>query len=157
MIEVYHTSNQRVDLPDTRHSRKALDFGAGFYFTTLREQAERYAYRFAKRGEGAWLNIYDFSEDWVGWRVKTFESYDEEWLDFVVSCRAGKQIGDYDMVVGGVANDKIFDTMSLFFEGLIPKAEALRRLVYEKPNIQYCVRAEMMIRQCLTFKQCIKL
>lgn len=57
MIEVYHTSNQCVNCPDTSHSRKELDFGPGFYFTTIRNQAEAYAFRFFRRNEPAWLNV----------------------------------------------------------------------------------------------------
>ncbi len=157
MTEVYHTSNMRVKRPDTKHSRKELDFGPGFYFTPLRIQAEKYSFRFTKRKEEAWLNIYEFSEDWSGWKVKVFEKYDEEWLDYVVACRRGEILGDYDMVVGGVANDKVFDTINLFFERFINKEEALRRLVYEKPNIQYCIRTDAMIEEVLTFKDCIRL
>ena len=39
MIEVYHTSNVIVEHPDTKHSRKDLDFEPGFYFTSIRHQA----------------------------------------------------------------------------------------------------------------------
>lgn len=45
---------------------------------------------------------------------------------------------DNDLVVGGVANDKVFNTVELFFGGLIGKAEAIKRLRYEKPNVQIC-------------------
>lgn len=45
---------------------------------------------------------------------------------------------DYDLVLGGVANDKVFNTVELFFDGLIDKAEAINRLRYEKPNLQIC-------------------
>ena len=37
----------------------------------------------------------------------------------------GKDTTDYDLVVGGVANDKVFNTVELFFDGLIDKAEAI--------------------------------
>ena len=52
----------------------------------------------------------------------------------------GKDSTDYDLVVGGVANDKVFNTVELFFDGLIDKAEAINRLRYEKPNLQICFR-----------------
>lgn len=58
----------------------------------------------------------------------------EEWLDFILNCRSGKDSTDYDFVVGGVANDKVFNTVELFFDGLIDKTEAINRLRYEKPN-----------------------
>ena len=34
-MEVYHASMVRVERPDVYHSRKFLDFGQGFYVTTL--------------------------------------------------------------------------------------------------------------------------
>lgn len=43
-------------------------------------------------------------------------------------------------MIGGIANDKIFKTIDLYFSGDITKDEALRRLKYEKPNNQYCFR-----------------
>lgn len=157
MIKVYHTSNMRVEQPDTKHSRSELDFGPGFYFTHILTQAEKYSFRFFKRGEEAWINTYDFSEEWGNWKVKQFLKYDEEWLDFVVACRRGAIVGDFDMIVGGVADDKVFDTISLFFLNLIGKEEALRRLLYEKPNIQYFIRTDEMIKELLTFNSCTKL
>ena len=54
----------------------------------------------------------------------------------------GKDATDYDRVVGGGANDKVFNTVELFFDGLIDKAEAIKRLRYEKPNVQICFRTE---------------
>ena len=44
-MEVFHASTQEVLRPDTLHSRKYLDFGSGFYVTTLRQQAVNYAER----------------------------------------------------------------------------------------------------------------
>ena len=56
-----------------------------------------------------------------------FDSYSEEWLDFILNCRSGKDLTDYDLVVGGVANDKVFNTVELFFDGLIDQVEAINR------------------------------
>ena len=41
-----------------------------------------------------------------------------------------------------VDNDKVFNTVELFFDGLIDKTEAINRLRYEKPNLQICFRIE---------------
>lgn len=54
--------------------------------------------------------------------------------------RRGKDMADYDLVAGGIANDKVFNTVELFFDGLIDKKEAITRLRYEKPNLQICFR-----------------
>ena len=58
-MEVYHASPVKVEKPDTLHSREFLDFGKGFYVTTLREQAIKYAERFVRKGQEAWLNVYE--------------------------------------------------------------------------------------------------
>lgn len=42
---VFHGSNQRVENPDVKHSLRNLDFGSGFYVTTVKEQAEKWAKR----------------------------------------------------------------------------------------------------------------
>ena len=42
-MKVYHGSNMEVTKPDIVHSYKALDFGQGFYVTTVIEQAIRWA------------------------------------------------------------------------------------------------------------------
>ena len=54
-MKVYHASSVIVENPDTIHSMEYLDFGQGFYITTIREQAEKYAQRFLRRGKPAWL------------------------------------------------------------------------------------------------------
>ena len=42
---VYHGSIAIVDKPDVNHSYRPLDFGSGFFVTSVREQAERWARR----------------------------------------------------------------------------------------------------------------
>jgi hypothetical protein len=85
------------------------------------------------------------------WKVKRFESYDKEWLDFVAQCRDGKDVGYYDLVVGGIANDRVIITLDRYFTGDISQEKALGLLRFEKPNIQYCIRSEQMLKDCLTF------
>lgn len=62
-MEVYHASTVVVESPDTTHSRAFLDFGPGFYVTTLQEQAVKYGARFTNRGKEAILNIYELADD----------------------------------------------------------------------------------------------
>ena len=55
------------------------------------------------------------------------------------------------MVIGGIANDRVILTLDRYFTGEISQDEALGLLRFEKPNIQYCIRSEQMLRECLTF------
>lgn len=157
MIKVYHTSLLKVPKPDTQHSRSALDFGKGFYLTSFEDQARRYAKRFIERNKTMWMNEYELSEDWEKWNVKVFKGYNEEWLDFVAACRQDKDTSDYDLVIGGVADDRVFDTVDSYFAGYMSKDVALERLKFVHPNIQYCIRNEEMLEECLTYKQSIQL
>lgn len=151
-MKLYHSSNSVVENPDIQHSRNYLDFGRGFYLTSLYEQAVRYAQRFKRRGQPSWLNTYELLEySEQQWNVKQFDTYDREWLDFVAQCRDGKDVGNYDLVIGGIANDRVFMTLDRYFTGEISQEEALGLLRFEKPNIQYCIRSERMLRDCLTY------
>lgn len=115
---VYHSSDKCFTTPDVMHSRNALDFGKGFYVTRLIVQAEKYANRFLRIGNEAYILIFEYTPD-SDMKVKIFESYDEEWLDFVCSCRKGNDVyKEYDIIEGGVANDKVFQTVDLYMAGI---------------------------------------
>lgn len=151
-MRLYHASTDIIEKPDTLHSRDALDFGRGFYLTSIREQAERYAERFTKRGKEAFINEYELDDVTPGFIIKTFPKYDEEWLDYVTLCRKGLIPDDkYDAVAGGIANDKVFNTVDLYFSNIISKADALGRLQYETPNHQLCILNSQMLDRHLHF------
>ena len=151
-MKLYHASTVVIEKPDALHSRDKLDFGKGFYLTAIREQALRYAERFTLRGKDAYVNEYDFDEVTSGFVIKSFPAYDEEWLNYVSVCRRGQQPAEvYDAVSGGVANDKVFNTVDLYFAGLISKEEALKRLQFEKPNHQICILNGEMLDRHLHF------
>lgn len=57
-MKLYHASTLCIKKPDVLHSRDKLDFGRGFYMTSIREQAIRYAERFTRRGKEAFINEY---------------------------------------------------------------------------------------------------
>ena len=149
---IYHGSYLEVESPDIVHSRPRVDFGRGFYATPIREQAENWCGKFLRQGKAGIVNQYEFSKEKLAEiQVLHFEKYSEEWLDFILNCRRGKDMSEFDFVSGGVANDKVFNTIELYFDGLIEKQEALKRLQYEQPNLQYCFRSQGLIDQSLKF------
>lgn len=144
---LYHGSDQEILVPDLAHSRDNVDFGRGFYTTPLHEQAFKWCERFKRRGRNGIISRYEYNENCESeLKVLRFESYSEEWLDFVLTCRSRQDTTDYDLVIGGVANDKVFNTVELFYDGLIDKAEAIHRLRYEQPNLQVCLRTERALQ-----------
>lgn len=152
-MKLYHGSYTEISHPDIKHSRDRLDFGKGFYITPLYEQAEKWSGKFKAIGKNGFVTEYTLDDKaMVEFKVKTFDTYSDEWLDFILSCRSGKDMSDYDIVIGGIANDKVFNTVELYFDGLIDKSEAIRRLRYEKPNLQICIRNQSVIDKCLHFE-----
>lgn len=149
---LYHGSYLEISNPDLKHSRDNVDFGRGFYTTPIYEQAEKWCGKFRRRGKEGVISRYYFDEEKIqNLKVLSFDSYSEEWLEFILKCRRGEDNTDYDVVISGVANDKVFNTVELFFEGLIDKKEAISRLRYEKPNLQVCLRSEKAL-ECLGFE-----
>ena len=154
MTDVFHGSYAKIEQPDLSFSREALDFGRGFYVTTMRDQAVRWALRWQRRNRPAIVNPYIFHDEMLSEldiRVKDFPVYDREWLRFVADNRSGLRRARYDIVRGGIANDRVFNTLELFFAKLIPEDEALDRLKYEKPNRQICIGRQDLIDRLLVF------
>ncbi len=152
---VFHGSYVEVIKPDVCHSRDNVDFGKGFYVTPIREQAIKWATRFKRNNGKGIVSTYDWKREVISkqYKVLEFAEYSEAWLDFVISCRKQMDNSEYDVVIGGVANDKVFNTIELYFEGLIQKTEAIRRLKYEKPNLQICIRKQEILEEFLVFKE----
>lgn len=147
-MTLYHGSYTIVDHPDLDHSRPNVDFGKGFYTTSIYEQAEKWCGRFKKNGQKGIISVYELDTSaFVRLKILSFDSYSEEWLDFILNCRSGRDTSDYDIVSGGVANDRVFNTVELYYDNLIDKNEAIKRLRFEKPNKQLAFRTE----KALTF------
>ena len=127
---VYHGSSEAVRHPDTRHSYRALDFGKGFYVTTIKEQAERWARRKADLFGGTpVVSQYSMSDDVSQFRVKRFPDDLMEWIEFVCDCRDGKPIyQEYDLIIGKVANDKVFRVVDMYHSGIWDKERALQEI-----------------------------
>ena len=140
-MTVYHGGAIAVPNPDLSHSRKAVDFGAGSYVTPILDQAVRWGEKRKRRYGTAVVSKYEYNEAAAS-AVKSlrFDGYSEDWLDFIVQCRDLKDSSDWDIVVGGVANDKVFDTLEAFFDGFATKAQTIDRLRMETPSIQMCFR-----------------
>jgi hypothetical protein len=153
---LYHGSSVEVKKPDLVYSRIKTDFGTGFYTTPYREQAEKWAMRFKRSEKSGVVSAYEFSDDILSSgqiKVLEFDAYSEEWLDFVTECRKGLITGDrYDLIIGSVANDKVFDAVEAYFNGFFDKEKAIERLRYEKPNLQYCFKNNETIDKYLKFK-----
>ena len=156
MIRLYHGSNVVVDRPLVGIGREALDFGKGFYVTALRSQAEEWARnkaRYYMLQEGS-VSLYDFDFDAAvkSFRFHEFEHYDRDWLRFIVSNRrGGGEWRQWDIIEGGVANDRVIDTVENYMAGLIDEETALGLLAQHQPNHQICITKQEVVDKYLRF------
>ena len=164
MITLYHGTYLSVPEPLAKIGRKNLDFGPGFYLTKIESQAEDWAIIIASRKgreTKAVVNVYHFnieSAEADNVRIKRFDKYNIEWLNYVVDCRKGKDISlDYDIVEGGVANDNVIDTVEDYEKGIITAEQALGQLRYKKVNHQICILNQKVIDKYLLYVESITL
>lgn len=151
---LYHGSIEEIKRPDVSKSRKSLDFGKGFYMTSIRQQAIDWAHTKKEENEQCVLNTYELDIEMIRkkYRVKEFDSYDEEWLQFILDRRKEKKENTrYDLIIGGVADDKVYSTIVLYTKELIEKDKALKRLSFKKKNDQYCITNQRIIDKHLLF------
>ena len=154
-MKVYHGSTVIVNAPLVGVGRRNLDFGKGFYITDLKEQAISWASRPLNVNKSQILNVYEFDKDGVqkgNYRYKQFMAYDVEWLEFVIASRKGLAVWQgFDVIEGGIANDRVFNTIELYSQGLITQDIALQRLQYEQPNNQICILNQTVADNYLHF------
>ena len=153
---VYHGSSQLVQKPDVCHSYRALDFGKGFYVTSVREQAERWAKRKAGYlgSEKGIVSVYELESYDQSLRYKTFGDDLGSWIDFVCRCRDGNDdYLDFDVVIGKVANDKVFRVVDMYHSGIWDKQRALQEIRVYPTYDQIAFITQKAIDKLLTYKE----
>lgn len=155
---LYHGSLEQVICPEIREPNRTLDYGSGFYTTTSFKQAEDWVRRKMKEKEtnAGYVNVFDFDEE-VQKRVNCliFDAPTEEWVDFVMQNRTQKGFShSYDIVIGPVANDRVYAAFALYEGGLLSKQELIAALKTYKLVDQYLFHTEIALKY-LTFKEAI--
>lgn len=158
-MKLYHGSDVKVIKPQIIESDRKLDFGTGFYLTSSLEQASRWANLTAqRRGTPKGIVTVFEADETILNRLKTlkFESADKEWLRFVATNRKGLHVpGNYDLIIGPVANDKTMPVISLYFSGLYSEDEAIKRLLPQKLYNQFAFK-NILALKALTFIEVIE-
>jgi len=143
-MKVYHGSDTQIEQIDLNKCKFGKDFGRGFYVTKLQDQAITMAERVSRWSKKIpVVSEFEFDEfALIDDELKKlhFDGYNEEWLEFVVLNRKNKskkQVHDYDIVEGPVADDKIATEIDDYINGIISKEQFLNNLVYN-PSHQIC-------------------
>ena len=145
---LFHGSREIVRFPEVRRAVFNKDFYFGFYCTVYKEQAERWATRYGKKG---YVNSYDYIPN-PALKYLKFEKMTDEWLDFIVDCRSGKP-HEYDIVIGAMADDQIYNYISDFVDGTITREQfwVLAKFKYPTHQINFCTNEAL---KCLKYRGC---
>ena len=150
---LYHGSYIEIKEPKIVTSDIGRDFGFAFYLTPIKEQAERWAKKKAKLNKTncGVVSVFDWNENVDSLYYKNLNNRDEEWLDLIIKCRSdlNYQHG-YDIVEGKIADDTVGETVLFVINGVMRKEDALKRLKYQKINLQIAFCTEKALNT-LTF------
>ena len=156
MIMLYHGSNMVIDTIDLSQCHPYKDFGQAFYLTSDKSQAQDIAdARVDFLGGEPVINSFCFDETLLvdgTLTFKSFESYTQEWAEFIYNHRDESQVPPYnhsfDVVYGPIANDRVGLQIRNYRLGNINKREFLRRLRYMKGiTFQYAFCTERAIEK----------
>ena len=93
---LYHGSNTTIDKIDLKKSKPNKDFGKGFYLSEDEEQAiEMAKYKSSILGGDIVITKFEFNPEVLkntSLKIKIFPEYSEEWADFVLANRDGKEV-----------------------------------------------------------------
>lgn len=135
---LYHGSNMTIDKPDLSKSKPYKDFGRGFYLSNDRCQAQRLAEQRTSILKIGVPTITRFSFDEASMtdgslKTKIFETYDEEWAEFILKNRdinTPQPCHDYDFVYGPIADDGVTFQLRRYKSGGISFKEFLQELQF---------------------------
>jgi len=153
MIHLFHGSTVTIDSIDLTKSRPNKDFGRGFYLSADEKQAWRMAeFKALTEGGNPVMNVFLFDEKLMTsgeLKVKSFESYNKEWAEFIFLNRNNKAntcAHDYDIVFGPIANDRVGVQIGKYEAGDITLEQFLENLKYMKGvTCQYYFGTELAI------------
>ena len=154
-MKVYHGSFTEIVEIDLTKGELNRDFGRGFYVTNIYEQAEFWAKRKGKKLKTSGIvTEFTFLESAFTssyMQFLRFNDYSEKWLDFVVMNRqndTNRNLHNYDIVEGPVANDDIATRITFYLEGGITKTEFLEELKFKHTishQIAFCTQKSLQM------------
>lgn len=147
---IYHGSYCKVENPEIKKGKYTKDFGVGFYCTILEEQAKKWAEKY----DTPIINIYEYNEN-PNLEIKEFIVMTEEWLDFIINCRSGKE-HSYDIVIGAMADDQVYNYITDLMAGQITREAFWELAKFRHPTHQIAFCTEKSL-ETIKFVKSIRL
>ena len=157
---LYHGSNIEISQIDIDKGRKGKDFGKGFYLSEDIKQAEKMASLTTfRQGKGVpVVSKFMFDESILNGKsdikIKQFGGYTIEWAEFILLNRNNNtniQAHDYDIVIGAMADDQIYNFVSDYIDGAITREQfwVLAKFKYPTHQIVFCTDESL---ECLQYR-----
>lgn len=156
---LFHGSNVEIQKVELNRCRPYKDFGQGFYLTDLSEQAMKMANRVSRIYGGSPV-VTCFEADISAMlsgelSVRVFEKPDIGWAKFVMNNRnplfSDKNApecnlrGQYDLVIGPVANDDLALLFRQFQEDFISLETLTREMTFKRLTSQYSFHTQRAV------------
>lgn len=131
---LYHGSNVLVEKPIFIRANRTLDFGHGFYTTTSKEQAYKWAKIKSRRenSDKGFISIYQLEDDLlkkISLNVRIFRGASKSWLKFVLDNRMKEgYTHQFDIVNGCVADDRVYACLNAFENKFMDFETAIKEL-----------------------------
>ena len=144
MIILFHTGYNIIEKPDVHYGRKNADFGQGFYTT----DDVNFAHRWAREQDGCDIIVNHYELDDSTLKVKEFKR-DSEWFRYIFSNRRMMPdlYSDYDLIIGPIANDTIYETFGIITSGLLTRKQSLELLMIGPLYEQTVIKSDKAARQ----------
>lgn len=97
------------------------------------------------------MNVYALLID-EGLNILEFKEMTDAWLDFIIDCRGGKE-HNYDIVIGAMANDQIYNYIADYIDGIITRKQfwELAKFKYPTHQITFCTKNAL---NCIRYVCC---
>ena len=172
---LYHGSDKMIRFPKVQPKREGItsDFGQGVYFTLTYRRARDWANKRARQAkiQSGYISSFRLKKSInSSAKIKIFEGYSAEWIEFIRACRMDRDNSIYEIVVGNVADARTYDLIEAYEKGLIYQdrnkgesvdfsrlsdkdkmKELLRLIAFEDSFIQVCFRTDDAINEYLAF------
>ena len=116
----------------SQKSSQVVPSANGWKWKTLKPRALLKKNR--EQSEKAIVSVYEVPDDILDreYPVLRFMGATKEWLEFVVNNRRGRENGDYDLIMGPVANDQLYATIRLYEQRVVTAEAAIEMLKAHK-------------------------
>ncbi len=160
LLTLYHGSKSGIKGSIAPVSRDRCDFGKGFYMGTERTQPLTLICNYPD------AKLYTLQADLSGLRILDIEigldwalmvAYNRGKMDVMRNSSIYRKYQhlsqDYDMIIGYIANDRMFVVLDRFFNGEITDLALIHSLSALKLGKQYVARTENACRQIRILQQ----